>query len=186
MSKSTWMGTLGTLVVLVVAAVPAAAQDEGIDAAVAYQFQRVSCSDCGNATNFPAGFSLDAAGPLGSLWSWVGQIDWSRKSESNVTTTLSSFAGGVRWSSRQPSGAIPFVQVLIGATRDKGSVEVGNTTITHSTTNFEFEVDGGAAYPITSDNKTSVVGELGYRRIAQDPGLNNVRLVAGVRFNLGR
>jgi hypothetical protein len=181
-----WKGALGAALLLVAAAAPVAAQDQGLDVTVAYQFQRVSCSDCGDAINAPLGFSLDAAGPLlSSLWSWVGQIDWSRKSESNVTETFSTFAAGVRWSSRQPSGAIPFLQVLLGATRDKGSVDVGNTTVTTSNTNFQFEVDGGAAFPISSDNKTSLVGQLGYRRVTQDPGLNNFRVVAGVRFNLG-
>jgi hypothetical protein len=163
---------------LVGAAAPVAAQSKGVDVTLGYQFQRVTCSGC-DSTNIPAGFSADVGGMINSMWSWVGQVDLGRKSQTfgsvDLTNTLTFFGGGARWSQMQGSGVSPYLQVLLGGTRDTSA----------STTNFTFDVDGGVAVPISSDMKTSVVGQVGYRRIAEDTALNDIRLVLGVRFKIG-
>jgi hypothetical protein len=174
---------------LIGAAAPVAAQSKGVDLTVGYQFQRLMCSGC-DSTNIPAGFSADVGGTIVPMLSWVGQVDWGRKSQtvvsSDVTTTITFFGGGVRWSPMQSSGMSPYLQVLVGATRDAFSNNVpvlGN--ISGSETKFTFDVDGGVALPISSDNKTSLVAQVGYRRIAEDLALNDIRFVVGARFKLG-
>jgi hypothetical protein len=89
---------------------------------------------------------------------------------------LSTLAGGVRASTFGVFG-----QLLVGATRDSQSSDSAGHD---SLTKFEFELDGGVATPIA--NRTSLVGEAGYRHVAEDPSLNNFRLLVGIRFNLGR
>jgi hypothetical protein len=159
------------------------AQDKGVDITAAYQYQRVSCSDCGDATNVPKGFSIDASGSLRPMLSWVGQIDWSRKTIDPSSVTLTSVGVGGRWSGPQMSAATPYVQVLIGFTHDSfdsGSGGFGSG----SENSFMFDIDGGVAVPITSDKRASVVGQVGYRRVAEDPGLNVIRVNVGVRFRI--
>src|ERR1700676_4699975 len=108
---------------------------------------------------------------INSMRSWVGQFDLGRKSQTfgsvDLTNTLTFFGGGARWSQMQGSGVSPFLQVLVGGTRDSSA----------STTKFTFDVDGGVAVPISSAMKTSFGGQVGYRRIAEDTALNDIRLV---------
>jgi hypothetical protein len=176
---------ISLLVIILVGGVTvsAAAQDKGVDVTAAYQFQRISC--CGSSTNLPAGFSVDAAGMVTPMLSWLGQVDLSRKSELSTTETLTSFAAGVRWSGRQTSGTTPFAQALVGAAHD--SFDVSNSVLSagNSVTKLLFDIDGGIAFPITMNKRISAVGEIGYRRIAEDPGLNGVRILLGVRFKVG-
>ncbi len=95
-------------------AVPAAAQD----VSVGYQFQRITDEP---GLNLPAGFNVDASFPLGiSGLRAMGQVDWSRKSESERiggttvegSTTLTAYGGGVRWGGVASGRAAPFVQVV--------------------------------------------------------------------------
>lgn len=168
---------------LVAIATPVAAQDRAIDVTAAYQFQRVSCSDCADATNVPAGFSLDVSGSLIPMAGWVAQFDVSRKSsDGDATNSFTTFGVGGRWSGSS-SGTTPFVQALVGLSRNK--LEVG--TFSSSDTHLMVEVDGGVAVAVSSDRNTSIVGQIGYRRVAQDltSGLNILRIVVGVRVKLG-
>jgi hypothetical protein len=46
------------------------------------------------------------------------------------------------------------------------------------------EVDGGVAVPFTSEKTTSVVAEVGYRKISQNHILHSRRLLIGIRYNI--
>src|SRR5262245_52377263 len=105
---------IAVALVLAVAALaaPAAAQD----LSVGYQLQRFSGG--GDGTTVPLGLSVSVAGPVSKTGAIVGQIDWSRKHQSEAvfgtsveaTATFVAFAGGVRHSARGNQNATPFVE----------------------------------------------------------------------------
>jgi hypothetical protein len=173
-------------VAALISAVPASAQNVSFG----YQFQHLS--NGGDGFNMPLGLNVDAAVPVGSRLSIVGQVDWSRKSESetfvgtSVEATLSAttYGGGVRWTGRAPSVA-PYIDVLFGATHFSGNGNVaGVEVLSDSSTDAMFQVGGGVAVPL--DGATSVIGQFDYRRIfTDDEGTNSIRFVAGIRFGFG-
>jgi hypothetical protein len=179
------LGLVG--LVVIASALPASAQNISFG----YQFQRLSGG--GDSVSMPAGFNVDAAVPVGSSVSVVGQFDWSRKSESETvlgtsvdgTFNVSTFGGGVRWTGRMPSAA-PFVHVLFGGARMSGDGNVaGVQVVSDSTTDPMLQIGGGVGVPLTGT--TSVIGQIDYRRIFTDvEGTNSIRFVAGIRFGFGR
>jgi hypothetical protein len=180
---------------LVLAAAPASAQELSLG----YQWQRFSFSvadfdEGDDSLTAPLGFNIDFAGPITPTLDVVGQVDWSRWSESEVifgtsveaNANFTTFGGGIRWSSRTNPSATPFVHALFGATRASVGCDVagfdcedflGSDT---SATDPMFQIGGGVAVPMGA---WSALGQLDYRRIfAEDEGVNSFRIVLGVRL----
>ena len=111
----------------------APAQASAQELSFGYQWQRFSLSidDRGGFGDFdesltaPLGLNFDVAIPIPANLDIVGQLDWSRWSESEVlfgtsfaaAANFTTFGGGIRWSSRASPSVTPFVQGLFGATR---------------------------------------------------------------------
>ncbi len=187
---------------IVLAAVPASAQEVSLG----YQWQRFSLSidDSGDFPNVdesltaPLGFNFDVAIPIPGNLDVVGQLDWSRWSESagifgttiSASANFTTFGGGIRWSSLASPRVTPFVQGLFGATRVTFGCEVtgfdcddfleeflGQDT---SATDLMFQIGGGVAIPLGG---WSVVGQIDYRRFfAEDESISSIRLVGGIRL----
>jgi len=169
--KGLWKLFVAAPVVLLVGMVtPAMAQTE---VGVGYQWQHLSCSGC-EGVNMPFGLNFDVGGRVMPNLDVIGQVDWSRKSESSVTENLTAFGGGIRWNAATMSTAKPFIDVLVGAAHD--SVEG------FSQTKGMIQLGGGVAFPLNA--KWSGVGQIDYRRFFTDPGTNSIRLVFGVRTSL--
>jgi hypothetical protein len=175
---------VGVAMLVLGTAASASAQDKRFDLTAAYQYQHLSC--CDTSRNMGAGFNVDVAGKLTPMLQWVGQIDFSKHSDDDLGTSekLTAYAAGVRWSAPATSFITPFAQVLLGAAHDSFDVTNNVLSASNSQTKFLFDVDGGVAYPLTQTKTVSAVGEIGYRRIAEDPGLNGFRVVFGVRFKV--
>ncbi len=180
------MKRVAVLLVLVLAAcaAPAAAQEVSFG----YQMQRFSSE--GDSVSAPFGVSLSIAGPTSGSLSVVGQVDWSRKHESETvlgtsvagTANFAGFAGGVRWSGRSTPGATPFAEALFGVMRTSGSAQVAGVSVgSDSETNPMFEIGGGVAVPMAGP--LGVFGQVGYRRIfPDDSAVNGLRFVAGIQL----
>jgi hypothetical protein len=179
-----------------VAATPAAAQEISLG----YQWQRVSVDAdeiSSNCCTAPFGINFDISAPLTPELDFVGQLDWSRWSESQVVLGTSvdasldftTFGGGIRWSARGNRGATPYLQGLLGATHTSIGCEVGGigcedvlTDDETSATNFMFQIGGGVAVPMGG---LSLIGQFDYRRIFfEGQGANSIRFVAGVRVSV--
>ena len=196
---STFARRLGIAVVfagLTVAATPAGAQEISLG----YQWQRISVdadeisSDCCTA---PFGINFDISAPISPALDFVGQLDWSRWSESEIVLGTSvdasldftTFGAGLRWSARGNQGATPYLHGLLGATHTSIGCEVGGfdcddvlTDDETSTTNFMFQIGGGVAVPMGG---VSLIGQFDYRRIFfEGEGANSIRFVAGVRVSV--
>lgn len=196
---STLVRRLGIAVVfaaLTVTATPAAAQEISLG----YQWQQISvdadeiASDCCTA---PFGINLDISAPLTPALDFVGQLDWSRWSESQVilgtsveaSLDFTTFGAGIRWSARGNRGATPYLHALLGGTHTSIGCEVDGFDCDDvlsddetSATNFMFQIGGGVAVPMGG---VSLVGQFDYRRIFfEGEGANSIRFVAGVRASL--
>ena len=187
---------------IVLAAVPASAQELSLG----YQWQRFSLAiddsgdfgDLDESLTAPLGFNFDVAIPIPGNLDVVGQLDWSRWSESadifgttiSASANFTTFGGGIRWSSLASPRVTPFVQGLFGATRVTLGCEVtgfdcddfleelsGQDT---SATDLMFQFGGGVAIPMGG---WSVVGQLDYRRFfAEDESISSIRFVGGIRL----
>ena len=189
---------------IVLAAVPASAQELSLG----YQWQRFSLAidDSGDFPNVdesltaPLGLNFDVAIPIPGNLDVVGQLDWSRWSESadifgtsiSASANFTTFGGGIRWSSLASPSVTPFVQGLFGATRVTFGCDVTGFNCEEileefleqdaSATDLMFQFGGGVAIPMGG---WSVVGQLDYRRFfAEDESISSIRFVGGIR--LGR
>jgi hypothetical protein len=181
---------------LTFAAAPAQAQDISIG----YQWQNVSGDDdeelgldCCNA---PFGINFDAAFPITPAIDVIGQLDWSRWSDSeiifgtgvDVSASFTTFGGGIRWSGRGNPSATPFVHALLGGVHASFACEVGGIDCDDvlgddlGQTDFMFQVGGGVVVPVSG---IGVVGQVDYRRFFFEGGANSIRFVAGIRVGLG-
>lgn len=181
------IGSIGFMTVLTVGTVrPAVAQD----LAVGYQFQRLFAA--GDSLNLPAAFNVDISAPILGDLRVLGQFDLSRRTESKVilattlegTSTFSTFGGGVRWTSHANPSATPFIQLVVGATResDKGKIAgVSFSGADFSATDAMVQLGGGVA--VSLNKRVSAVGQFDYRRIfTKDSGTNSIRFVGSIRF----
>lgn len=178
------MGFAGLMAVLG-GVTPVAAADKSLNLEAGYQFQREISE--GEGTNLPSGFNVAVTYPVNTNIDVVGQFDWSRKSYFDFgvdgTVKVSTFGGGIRWSSRTNMNMTPFVQVLGGARRASGTVECACGEIdSYSETKGMVQVGGGVSGPI--NKKLNWLGQFDYRRIFSDPGSNSIRFVAGVQVKL--
>ena len=187
MSHSIRAAGVLAVVLLMGAAAPVAAQ--GFEWTAAYQFQRLTCGDCGDPFNMPAGFYVDVARRIMPNLHLVGQSDWSRKRESETfggtrfesTSTLSTFGAGARWMSQTSPKATPFIQALVGVTHESDKQTAAGFSESHSENNRMVQFGGGVTVPVSGN--IGVVGQLDYRRIfTEDQGVNSIRFVAGIRI----
>jgi hypothetical protein len=163
------------LLACVAMAAPASAQEASkVDVGVGYQWLHAPDQ------SYPFGLNFDASGALVNDFRWVGEVSWSRDSESegalDATLTAVSYGAGVRWA---PAVAAyqPYAQVILGAHRD--SLDV----LDFSETNFMLQPGVGVTVPVGS--KWGVFGQVDWRRVFyEDDGTNDFRLVVGARFNL--
>jgi len=190
---------------IVLAAVPASAQELSLG----YQWQRFSLSidDSGDFGDFgafdesltaPLGLNVDLAIPIPRNLDVVGQLDWSRWSESagilgtsvSASANFTTFGGGIRWSSLASPSVTPFVQGLFGATRVTFGCDVTGFNCEDileefleqdaSATDLMFQFGGGVAIPMGG---WSVFGQLDYRRFfAEDESISSIRFVGGIRL----
>ena len=196
---STLVRRFGIAVVLgaiTLAAVPVMAQE----LSVGYQWQQISLDDdeefldCCTA---PFGINFDAAFPITPAIDVVGQLDWSRWSDSeiifgtgvDVHADFTTYGGGIRWSARGNPSATPFLHGLIGAVHASLGCEVGgidcDDIIGEDTSEnaFMLQIGGGVVVPVGG---IGVVGQFDYRRFFfEDEGTNSIRFVAGIRVRFG-
>jgi hypothetical protein len=182
--------SIGSVALITLFAVGAVGPVFAQDLSVGYQFQRLFAA--GDSLNLPAGFNVDISAPIFGNLSVVGQFDHSRKIESKVilgttlegTSTFSTFGGGVRWTSRANPSATPFIQLVVGATRESDSGKIAGVSFSgadFSATDAMVQVGGGIAEPLS--RRLSAIGQFDYRRIfTKDPGTNSIRLVGSLRF----
>jgi Outer membrane protein beta-barrel domain len=195
---TTLVRRLGIAVVfgaITMAAIPASAQEISFG----YQWQQVSVDDdeefldCCTA---PFGINFDAAFPITPAIDVVGQLDWSRWSDSeiifgtgvDISASFTTFGGGIRWSARGNPSATPFVHALLGAVHTSFACEVAGIDCDDvlgedlSSTDFMFQVGGGVVVPLGG---IGVVGQFDYRRFFYEgEGANSIRFVAGIRVGL--
>jgi hypothetical protein len=180
---------------ITLAAVPARAQNVSIG----YQWQNVSVDDAEDFTdccNAPFGINFDAGFPITPSIDVIGQLDWSRWSDSEVIlgssvdahADFTVYGGGIRWSGRGNPSATPFVHGLLGAVHTGLGCEVAGIDCEDviggdtSATNFMFQVGGGVVVPVGG---VGVVGQFDYRRFFfEDQGANSIRFVVGIRVGL--
>src|SRR5262245_35698259 len=159
---------------ITLAAVPARAQNISIG----YQWQNVLLdedddlfTDCCNA---PFGINFDAGFPITPSIDVIGQLDWSRWSDSEVlfgtsfdaSVNFTAYGGGIRWSGRGNPRATPFVHGLLGAVHTSIGCEVGGVDCDDvvgdtSATDFMLQFGGGVVVPVGG---VGVVGQFDYRR----------------------
>jgi hypothetical protein len=165
-------------------AMPAAAQE------VSFGYQMQHFASEGDSFNAPFGVNFSVAGPSSGAVSIVGQLDWSRKHESetvfgtsvDASANFTAFAGGVRFSGRGSRSATPFVEGLFGAMHTTGNAHVAGINVaSDSETDPMLQVGGGVSVPVSG--ALGVFGQFDYRRIfASDTGVNGLRFVGGIRL----
>jgi hypothetical protein len=182
--------------VLTLAARTAAAQE----VSVGYQWQRVSADDddiAGDCCTAPFGINFDVAVPITPTLDIIGQLDWSRWSDSEIilgtsvdaSVDFTAFGGGIRWSARGNPAATPFVHALLGAVHTSLGCEVGGFDCSDilddddtSVTNFMLQIGGGVVVPVGG---IGLVGQFDYRRFFySDAGANSIRFFAGIRVGI--
>src|SRR5262245_2467314 len=150
-----------------------------------------------NDTTLKRGWYLDADGHLNEVFSVVGEIGGSYRSEDGVDVvsgtrvnvdvnfSVHTFAGGLRL--RAPIGGIvPFGQVMFGAVRQavsvEGSTTVGTRTVTVNDKNSDTDpiLDVGGGVNIMTADKFGVRVGLGWMRFFHEGNDSNVfRFEAG-------
>ncbi len=180
------LGCAGMALMLVVG-IPsvAAAQVTAAAMTLGYQYQWVP------AGAIPAGFTLDVSVPLRAAASFVGQFDWSRKSEPGVqlssTQTVFMVGGGIRWSQGGPT-IRPFIQLLAGVARNSFHDTFSNNnppylagrTIDSGGTFALAQAGGGLSVSLSP--RVSAVGQIDYRPYLHTSAVwSSARAVAGIR-----
>lgn len=164
-------------------AAPASAQDApALDLGIGYQWLHAPDQA------YPLGFNLDLSGTLTDDIRWVGEVGWSRDSESDDdfgaegSLTATSFAAGVRWT--PPAAAYrPYVQVLLGAQRDSVNVDSDIVGFDVSDTNAILQPGAGLTVPVGAN--WGVFGQADWRHVFYEgDGANDFRFVVGARINL--
>jgi hypothetical protein len=171
---------------LSLAAPDAAAQSSRFDVSGGYQTTRAADQI------FAAGWSADVSSNLNDVWGIVAEISGTDRDEADadfgadVTLSIHSFGGGLRWSKRG-SRIVPFLQTLAGATRMSAQAKVQGTEIGESVVKFMLQPGGGIEVKLSETLR--LVGQADYRRVFLDDGdgesgQNQLRVFLGVRFGL--
>ena len=192
---STRVRRLGIAVVfgaITLSAIPASAQSVSIG----YQWQHLSGDDDDESFTAPFGINFDAAFPITPAIDVVGQLDWSRWSDSEIilgtgvdaSANFTTFGGGIRWSARGNPSATPYVHALLGGVNASFACEVGGISCDDvleeedfSATDFMFQVGGGVVVPVGG---IGILGQFDYRRFFFEGGANSIRFVVGIRVGL--
>jgi hypothetical protein len=171
---------------------PVAAQttaEPTFELGAAYQWLHVTGDE---GDSFPFGLAVDAArywGPLGLAI----EGGWSRDSAEvpaigevpgvSVSSNWFHAGAGPRFAVRTPGAFRPYVQVLLGFSTIRSSVDItGVGEDSDSTTAFMIQPSGGVTMVL--GDGWGLFGDIGYRRSFFDTGSNEVRVLFGARMIL--
>jgi opacity protein-like surface antigen len=134
--------------------------------------------------DFPAGWTVGAAGKVNTWLSAVGDVSGSRTTTPTLIGDLGfsvhTFMLGARASARI-GPFLEFAQILAGVVHSSGSALGTTTPVTH----FGWQVGGGLDYPVTG--KLSLRGEADFRWGRGEKGADaalQIRGVAGVAYRV--
>lgn len=170
-----------TLLALTCLSRPASAQaPASFEVSGGYAFVREPRLDL----DFPAGWTVGAAGKVNSWMSVIGDVSGSRATTPTLVGDLrfsvQTFMLGTRASARI-GPFLEFAQILAGAVHSNGSA-LGTTT---PVTRFGWQAGGGLDYPVTA--RLSVRGEADFRWSRGAKGADTgfqLRGVAGVAYRV--
>ena len=157
--------------------------------AAAYQYLHVSVSgedDTDVSNSFPFGLAVDAArywGPLGLVAEGGWATDSAEVPGLSVTNNFFHIGAGPRFALHTAGRVRPYVQVLVGASILRGSVEEeGFPDI--SDTESAFMVQPGVGATFVMGDGWGLFGDVAYRRSFFDTGSNEIRVLFGARMIL--
>ncbi len=159
------------------AARPAAAQSAPADVEVGYQYLHASAS--GSGLSFPAGLNVAVNGRVAGAVSVLGEVSWSRHSDTVAGTDIhldaTSYGGGVRWTDALKP-VKPFAQVVIGGEHDGA---------TGGSSENSFMIQPGIGV-LAAAGPIDVYAQVDYRRVFSSVAQNDVRVAVGVSIPIGR
>jgi len=143
-------------------------------------YQYLHASAAGATLSYPGGFDVAVAGTVAGPWSIVGDIGWSRHSNTglgtNTNTDAFAYGAGLRWSAGNVAHAKLYAQMLVGGETDA-------VTYQPTAVNVMLQPGVGVAAPL---GRVGVYAQVDYRRVWTSIAQNDVRVVAGVRLPLSR
>jgi opacity protein-like surface antigen len=153
----------------------------GIEVAAGYSFLH----DQELEENLPLGWVVSVAGPANAPLSIVGEVGGNYKTLSalgvDVTLRVHSFLAGVKVASRTGPGVTPFGQILAGAARFSGDVNVAGFGVGTSETGFALQPGGGVDVGVGARAAVRLEGDYRLVRVEGSNG-NEWRFVVGVVF----
>jgi hypothetical protein len=174
----------------------ASAQSKGISASIGYEALHVDNNPCtGCDWNwYQYGFNVDAAkawrGPLALL----GEFAWSRHPFGDAENpqihiggmNALDLGGGVRWTAKGRGKLTPYAQATLGYHKDYASGPKSEDLIGFVGPNlpesaFMVHPAGGVFVPVSP--AWGFIGQIGYRRVFSNEGINGFHVVAGVRLH---
>ncbi len=133
---------------------------------------------------FNVGFVASGAVYLSDSAALVGEVGGNYKTIEGIDLSVTTLMGGFKFAGHG-SGATPFLQVLAGAARAKGSV--GGLGVDVSATNTKFAVQPGIGLDLRLSDAVDLRIGGDYRRIfTEHEGTNEFRGYAGLVFKIGR
>ena len=184
------------LAVLVVSVPVAAQTTPRTEISGGYQFVNYSVN--GEGESLPAGWYVDVAGNLNSLFGVVFQVGGNYKTfDESVTIgggtltataelAVHAFLGGARVSARGNPAFVPYGQFLVGAINSSLELTASSTipgvpafSQEDSATNFALEVGGGVNFGFT-ENVGIRFGADYLRVFAEEEGIDVFRFIVGV------
>jgi hypothetical protein len=170
------------VVVIAVVTEPARAQNRPrIELAGGYQILNLQ-------TFFPVGWFFEAAAPVSSGLTFVGQLNGYYRSVSTPSASLvpqqehqkvHSFLAGARLVGRREDGLTAFFHLLAGGTR------LGLTQVGGSTTELTLQAGGGFDFPLTSRWSGRVTADY-VRLFTEGEPAHGIRVAIGWVVPLGR
>ena len=162
-------------------AAPVAAADQPPKAEIGVSYS-VLHNDAGT---YPLGWVFAVDGNITKSIAVVGEIGGNYKQmsdlDADVTIKEHTFLGGVKFSSRAATSAVPFVQVLTGV----GNIAAGAGGESASVTAFAFQTGGGVDIRMGARASLRVQGD--YRLLRKyGENLNEFRFAVGVVFGAGK
>ena len=179
----------GVMMLQVMLATPAFAQDDTPKAEVSVGYQWLTAKPSGDDEweKFPKGWYFDVAGNVTSMLSIVGQVSGNYKhfDDDDFDLNIHTFMAGVRGSS--PGRFRGYGQFLVGGVRLQASDEIDEA----SETDVAFQL-GAGVNALGSGNVGLRLGVDYIRVMAGEEGLilggadtNGFRFIAGVTFGIG-
>lgn len=167
------------LVLMVLAALPAAAQAPKAEVFGGYSYTRINPGGSGNGFNLN-GWNGSVAGNVNDWFGIVGDFGGTYGSPSGVDTNVHTFLFGPRITARNEQ-LQPFAHALFGGARIKGTA----AGVSVSDSAFSMALGGGVDWK-ANDTVAIRLGQLDYlmTRFGNDRQ-NNFRLSTGIVFRFG-